>query len=111
MRKVFKNRINKILNKWIKMSNTYDPKELLEVLNKAWNYLEEYPKYSEFNKILKIKNKALLRNDKDLIDFTVTSHEDLSVISIIATLTELGCGEKFAAVVSDDGLITGWQIY
>ena len=93
------------------MSNTYDPKELLKLLNKAWEYLEEYPKYSEFNKILKIKNKALLRKDKDLEHFTVTSHEDLSVISIIVSLTELGCGEKFAAIVSDDGLIIGWQIY
>ena len=75
-------------------------------------------KYSEFNKVLKAKDKDKLRAyEKEHPEVGLarydTPEEGISTLSIIATLSDLFYGHRLAFIVDESGYITGamWANY
>jgi len=100
---------------------TIGPDGILMVVNEMWDCLRPKPKYKEFNQLLPGDAAMLEKLEAEipivgLTDFSPTlgpweGTKGISLLSMIATLTDGLCGLRLAAVVEDDGTISrwGWQ--
>ena len=85
--------------------------QVIELLNKAWKTIEP-PSYEEFNRILPATNIAQLiaLESKDERLGLAGDDNSLSVLSLIATITDILVDDRLAAIVTL-GKITGWCWY
>ena len=100
---------------------------LIAVLNEAWKLVEPKPKYDEINSKFTVKDIEMLEAiEKANPTLGLSDHEDftnqkaksgtmdwtgtkgLTWLSVLATVTDELCGKRLAAIVEDDGTITGW---
>lgn len=87
-----------------------DKDELLDTLNKMWELIpyENKPTYAEFNTVTPLnenvgKLRTLEQNDPDIgIARFDSPLEGISTLSIIATITEKGFGDRLAVDLEDD---------
>ncbi len=98
-----------------KLSKT--EKELLTLLNTAWKLVKSKPNYKEFN--MKIPcGKELLELERHYPKLGLASNVPggigISTLSIIATVTDVFCGKRLAAIIAEanddepEGSIIGW---
>lgn len=85
---------------------------LLKMLNEAWACLPGRCIYEEFNTAMSWgeafhKLKELEQGDYPELGI-VEAKKGMTVLSLIATIAEVLCGRRLAAVVQEDGTITGW---
>lgn len=106
------------------MTTEIREEELVKLLNEAWALLDPKPKYDDFNFKLSCGNnvEALekLEKERNILGLsTHTSHAEqmqdrewvtkgMSTLSLIATITDGLIGKRLAAIVEDDGTISGW---
>ena len=99
--------------------------ELIKLLNETWALIPLKPKYNDFNvtipfgeycKALEVLEQA---NQKlGLSDFRPYPDPGpvpekfqvlgISTLSLIATITDVLCSRRLAAIIEDDGTISGW---
>ncbi len=96
--------------------------ELCEILNKAYKLLPEKPTYGEFNRIFKIKENSNKLRDLESqypiigICRFGTPDEGLSVVSLIATITDFfDPGARLGLIlehgnVQEDRVISGFIV-
>ena len=103
--------------------------ELLTLLNQAWALIPLKPKYNDFNskapfgEAIPVLEELEKSNPKlGLADFEpypleegrkpfeglLRPVEGITVLSLIATITDVLCNRRLAAEISEDGTITGW---
>ena len=97
--------------------------QLLDILNAAWAIIPEKPKYNDFNSKVPFGRavhglEALEQINPKLgvADFApyptkLTAFgpvEGMTVLSLIATITDILCDRRLGAVIEDDGTISGW---
>jgi len=85
---------------------------LLKVLNDAWACLPSRCLYKEFNTSMSWddayeKLQVLEREDYPELGI-VEAKKGMTLLSLLATVTDVLCGKRLAAKVDDDGYITGW---
>ena len=90
--------------------------QLLEVLNDIWNSLEKKPLYKDFNKTFICKDSlGNLEEQNEKIGIippdTQNGEFKISILTIIATITDVLCDKRLAAVVDSDGIINSWTWY
>jgi len=85
---------------------------LLKLLNKAWDCMPSRCLYKEFNISMSFEDayeklKALERGDYPELG-VVEAKKGMTLLSLLATITDVLCGKRLAAQVDDQGIITGW---
>lgn len=91
------------------MARTGDKHELLETLNNIWDLIpyDNKPTYGEFNHLIPMGDKIPKLRELEQKDPSVgiarfgTSQEGVSVLSIIATITEKGFGDRLAVDIEE----------
>jgi hypothetical protein len=98
---------------------------LLSLLNAAWQLVEPKPHYDAFNQRLAVRDIAALEALEGLhqqlglanfgtFDEHLSGTESrqiggLTTLSLLATVTDVLCGKRLAAMCEDDGRIVGWD--
>jgi hypothetical protein len=98
--------------------------QVLDLLNAAWAIIPEKPKYNDFNSKIPFGRsvpglEALeqINHKLGLADFEPYPLEGervpfevkgMTVLSLIATITDILCDKRLAANIEADGTITGW---
>ena len=102
--------------------------KLLELLNAAWALVEPKWHYDNFNTrfpVADIPALEKLEEESNILGVTgfapfekqidpayyegTIAIEGMTILSWIATITDGLCGRRLAAIVQQDGTITGWQ--
>lgn len=93
---------------------------VLDVINKYWATLKEFPYVSDFSKLYQVKPE-IIELEKMYPEIGYGSgymrmgieevESNISTISIISTISDLLAGKRLAAVISDDNKITSWTWY
>jgi hypothetical protein len=90
---------------------------ILGLLNNAWNCLIEYPHESDFNMTMegipsaRHSLKVLESVNKKLGITTTTQGGEITILSLLATITDIFCDRRLAAMVNNSGYIVGWMWY
>lgn len=105
-----------------KMRQKYDEegnslKHVIDVLNEMWRTIPEnkMPLYEEFNTFYRCFTQPLVDLEKrhDEVGFVNKGSGvvGVSVLSFMATLTDLLAGKRLSAQLDDSNVIIGWQWY
>jgi len=102
---------------------TIKEQQLVDLLNTAWATLDEYPTYEEFNRVF-----PAVTHSRTLIDLEASNPKlgiagnntniRMTTLSLIATITDVLCDRRLAAICEGDATdtpekaakrkITGW---
>ena len=74
--------------------------EIVDILNEYWSNLKKFPKLSDFNSIVEI-NKDSLNILENKYNTFITNNENLTVISILASITRMLTGKTIAAIIEN----------
>lgn len=95
--------------------NNQKLEKLVNVLNEMISNCEII-KYDEFNKVFKVKNKEQLRKlESEVPEVGIckydTEDEEISTLSIIATITDILVGKRLAFSLEEDGTLSKVEWY
>ncbi len=91
----------------IKQQNNQAQK-ILDMLNDIWNNLEEKPKLSDFDSLLKI-NKNFIEDIENKYSIFVDKNNNISISYILANIIEKFTGKLIFPKI-ENNIIIGWQI-
>lgn len=99
----------------MKKLNERRAKQLLVLLNKAWDLVDPKPNYNDFNKVFHCSVsswKKMLQLEKDNTQLGIVPRfKGMTTFSLIASITDVLCDKRLAGVIEDDGTLVGWDWY